>query len=175
MASSPRGAQNARGSRRISASRSRGSSPARGLTADTDGWNLTATVWLTGIPRADLDRSSLTGGESTVFKLTTSAIGLLDRCEPIRDAGQALRDAGHESRSDFEWRPPAFVGLKGTWLGDTHHGPPSGKPRFEEIADASFYRDAAHLRELIRRDAIQGGSNSEELRRLSAKYLRGKA
>jgi hypothetical protein len=91
-----------------------------------------------------------------------------------------------------EWRPPAFVRLKGTWLGDTHLGPPSDTPRFKEIADAflylgpttslttsapspEIYRDATYLRELIRRDAIQGGTNSQELRRLSAKYLRGKA
>jgi hypothetical protein len=88
-----------------------------------------------------------------------------------------------------EWRPPALVRLKGTWLGDTHVGPPSGTPRFEDIADAflylgpttslttsvpspEIYRDARYLRELIRRDSIQGGANSRELRRLSAKYLR---
>jgi hypothetical protein len=81
--------------------------------------------------------------------------------------------------------------LKGTWLGDTHIGPWSSTPRFEDIADAllylgpattlrtslpspEIYADTAYLRELIRRDAIQGGANSAELRRLRMKYLRGK-
>jgi hypothetical protein len=90
-----------------------------------------------------------------------------------------------------EWRHPALVRLKGTWLGHTHLGPPSGTPRFEDIADAflylgptaslttsvpspEIYRDTAYLRELVRRDGIQGGANSLELRRLSMKYLRGK-
>lgn len=90
-----------------------------------------------------------------------------------------------------EWRRPPVVRLKGTWLGHTHLGPPSGTPRFEDIADAflylrptvslttsvpssEIYRDTAYLRELGRRDGLQGGANSSELRRLSTKYLRGK-
>ena len=90
-----------------------------------------------------------------------------------------------------DWRPPALVHLKGTWLGNTPLGPPASTPRFEEIADAflylgptaslttsvptpEIYRDAEYLRELLRRDAIQGSPNSRELGRLSAKYLRGK-
>lgn len=90
-----------------------------------------------------------------------------------------------------QWPHPALVRLKGTWLGDTHLGPPSSTPRFEDVADAflylgptaslttsvpspEIYRDTVYLRELIRRDAIQGGANSPELRRLSTKYLRGK-
>jgi hypothetical protein len=85
-----------------------------------------------------------------------------------------------------KWQPPAFARLKGTWLGNMHVGPPSNTPRFEDIADAflylgptaslttsvpspEIYRDSAYLRELVRRDTIQGGANSAELRRLSAR------
>jgi len=87
------------------------------------------------------------------------------------------------------WRPPVMVGLKGTWLGSTPVGPP-GTPRLEDLADAflylgpttslttsrpspDIYRDRTYLRELLRRDAIQGGANSNELRQLSAKFLEG--
>jgi hypothetical protein len=89
-----------------------------------------------------------------------------------------------------QWRYPSLVRLKGTWLGHTHLGPPFGTPRFEDIADAflylgptaslttsvpssEIYRDTAYLRELVRRDGLQGGANSPELRRLSTKYLAG--
>jgi len=89
------------------------------------------------------------------------------------------------------WQPPVLVGLKGTWLGDTTIGPP-GTPRLEDLADAflylgattslrtsrpspEIYRDRTYLRELIRRDAIQGGANSSELRRLSAMFLEGRS
>ena len=90
-----------------------------------------------------------------------------------------------------EWRPPALARLKGTWLGDAHVGPASSTPRFEDIADAflylgprstlttslpseEIYRDTAYLRELVRRDENQGGTNSRELQRLSTKYTQGK-
>jgi hypothetical protein len=90
-----------------------------------------------------------------------------------------------------EWRPPVLIPLRGTRLGSTHVGPPSNTPRFEELADAflylgpmpslttsvpspRIYRDTAYLTELLRRDAIQGGANSAELRRLSAMYLPAK-
>jgi hypothetical protein len=85
------------------------------------------------------------------------------------------------------WRPPVLVALKGTWLGNTHV-----PPRLEDLADAflylgattslrtsrpspEIYRDRTYLRELLRRDAIQGGANSNELRRLSAMFLEGKS
>jgi len=97
----------------------------------------------------------------------------------------------HLDRRLADWQPPALAHLKGTWLGDAHIGPRSSTPRFEDIADAllylgpattlrtslpspEIYADTAYLRELIRRDAIQGGANSAELRRLRMKYLRGK-
>jgi len=86
------------------------------------------------------------------------------------------------------WRPPVLVRLKGTSLGAIHVGPPTQTPRFDEIADAFLYlgpssslttsvpapetyADAAYLRELLRRDAIQGGPNAAELQRLSARFL----
>lgn len=89
------------------------------------------------------------------------------------------------------WRPPVLVGLNGTWLGKAHVGPPADTPLLENLADSflylgpttslttsvpspEIYRDAAYLRELIRRDAIQGGANATELRRLSAMFLDGK-
>src|SRR5262245_42273640 len=91
------------------------------------------------------------------------------------------------------WHPPVLVlGLKGTWLGNAHVGPPADTPRLENLADSflylgpttslttsvpspEIYRDAAYLRELIRRDGIQGGANADELRRLSAMFLEGKS
>jgi len=89
------------------------------------------------------------------------------------------------------WRPPVFFRLKGTSLGAIHVGPPTQTPRLDEIADAFLYlgppsslttsvpapptyADATYLRELLRRDAIQGGANAAELRRLSAQFLHGR-
>jgi hypothetical protein len=85
-----------------------------------------------------------------------------------------------------------LVRLKGTWLGRSHVGPSTDAPRFEDLADAflylgatmslttsvpsaEIYRDVTYLRELIRRDGIQGGANSIELRRLRAMFLEGKS
>jgi len=90
------------------------------------------------------------------------------------------------------WRPPALVRLKGTWLGKSHVGPSTDAPRFEDLADAflylgatmslttsvpssEVYRDVAYLRELIRRDGIQGGANAIELQRLSDLFLQRKS
>ena len=89
------------------------------------------------------------------------------------------------------WLPPAMARLKGTWLGDAHVGPPSDTPRLEDLADVflylgptasltystpsqEIYRNTVYLRELLRRNVIQGGANTEELRRLRTKYLDGK-
>lgn len=89
------------------------------------------------------------------------------------------------------WRPPVLLRLKGTSLGAIHVGPPTQTPRLDEIADAFLYlgpasslttsvpapltyADTAYLRELLRRDAIQGGPNAAELRRLSARFLNGR-
>lgn len=89
------------------------------------------------------------------------------------------------------WPPPVFLRLKGTSLGAIHVGPPTQTPRLDEIADAFLYlgppsslttsvpapltyADTAYLRELLRRDAIQGGANAAELRRLSARFLNGR-
>jgi hypothetical protein len=86
------------------------------------------------------------------------------------------------------WHAPALARIAGTWLGQSHIGPPSVTPRFEGFADAflylgpttslttsrpdsAMYADTAYLRELLRRDAIQGGANAAELKRLSERYL----
>jgi hypothetical protein len=88
------------------------------------------------------------------------------------------------------WQPPLVFGLKDTWLGAVHVGPP-GTPRLEELVDAflylgppsslttsspapEIYADTAYLRELLRRDEIQGGANDAELRQLSARFLNGR-
>ena len=87
------------------------------------------------------------------------------------------------------WPRPALARLKGTWLGAAHVGPPLGTPRLEDLADAflylgpttsltnskpspEIYRDTAYLRELLRRNAIQGGANTAELEGLAAMYLK---
>jgi hypothetical protein len=86
------------------------------------------------------------------------------------------------------WRPPVVIPLRGTWLGAAHVGPASQTPSLEALADAflylgptsslttsvpapEIYADTTYLRELLRRDALQGGANSAELRRLSARFL----
>ena len=88
------------------------------------------------------------------------------------------------------WRPPVLARLKGTWLGDLHLGPPLSTPRLADLADVFLYlgppasltsstpspetyRDTAYLRELLRRNDIQGGANTTELQRLKARYLHG--
>lgn len=82
------------------------------------------------------------------------------------------------------WRPPLLVKLKGTFAGQLHVGPSDDTPRLEELADEflylgpapsmtisrpndAIYQDAAYMRELLRRDKIQGGANTLELRRLA--------
>lgn len=86
------------------------------------------------------------------------------------------------------WRPPIVVPLKGTVLGAMHLGPPSETPRLGDLADAflylgptsslttsapaaQLYTDTAYLRELLRRDAMQGGANASELRALRRRFL----
>lgn len=88
------------------------------------------------------------------------------------------------------WEPPLVFGLKGTWLGAVNVGPP-GTPRLEQLVDAflylgplssltsstpapEIYADTTYLRELLRRDAIQGGANAAELHQLSARFLNGR-
>jgi hypothetical protein len=87
------------------------------------------------------------------------------------------------------WVKPTLARLKGTWLGATAVGPPGQSPTLEQLADSflylgpteslttsipsqSVYRDATYLRELLRRDQIEGGSNATELARLRQKYLK---
>ena len=89
------------------------------------------------------------------------------------------------------WRPPVVVPLKGTVLGAMHLGPASETPRLGDLADAflylgptsslttsapppELYADTVYLRELLRRDAIQGGANSAELRALRRRFLAGR-
>lgn len=86
------------------------------------------------------------------------------------------------------WRPPVLIRLGGTALGAMHLGPPSETPRLADLADAflylgptsslttsapapELYSDTAYLRELLRRDAIQGGANASELRVLRRRFL----
>lgn len=81
------------------------------------------------------------------------------------------------------WKNPSLAVLRGTWLGATGAGPANGSPRMQELADAllylgpiaaqteskpsdDLYRDHAYLRELLRRDRIQGRHNRVELERL---------
>jgi hypothetical protein len=86
------------------------------------------------------------------------------------------------------WRKPALARLQGTWLGASAVGPP-GTPTLEQLADSflylgptqslktsipahSIYRDVTYLRELLRRDQIEGGFNATELAHLRHKYLK---
>jgi hypothetical protein len=90
-----------------------------------------------------------------------------------------------------DWRPPVLARLKGTWLGDLHAGPPADTPRLADLAGEflylgpttsltsstpppAIYSDPVYLRELLRRNEIQGGANTPELERLRARYLGGK-
>src|SRR5262249_38080051 len=78
---------------------------------------------------------------------------------------------------------------RGTSLGQAHSGPAAQGPSLESLADAflylgptaslttstpapEIYADTAYLRELLRRDAIQGGMNAAELHRLSVRFLK---
>ena len=87
------------------------------------------------------------------------------------------------------WAPPVVLRLKGTSLGRVHGGPGGKAPTLESLADAflyvgptaslttstpapEIYADTAYLRELLRRDAIQGGMNASELRRLATRFLK---
>jgi hypothetical protein len=80
------------------------------------------------------------------------------------------------------WKTPSLALLQGNWLGATAVGPKES-PRMEELADAllylgpvgvqtlskppdELYRAPAYLRELLRRDQIEGGHNRAELERL---------
>ena len=82
------------------------------------------------------------------------------------------------------WRPPLLVNVNGTIVGRWHVGPSGEGPRLEELADEflylgpaasmtisrpndAIYQDSAYMRELLRRDKIQGGANTLELRRLA--------
>src|SRR5439155_25879171 len=81
-----------------------------------------------------------------------------------------------------QWRPPLLARLKGTSLGDLHAGPSASGPRLAALAgeflylgriasltsstpSRDIYRDPLYMRELLRRDEIQGGANTAELRR----------
>jgi hypothetical protein len=87
------------------------------------------------------------------------------------------------------WPAPALALLKGTWLGATAIGEPGTSPPMQELADAllylgtvaseryskppdTLYADPAYLRELLRRDRIQGGFNRTELQRLARSRVR---
>ena len=84
-------------------------------------------------------------------------------------------------------RFPAVLPLEGTRLGAIGIGLP--KPTLGELADAFLYlgpesslttskpdplvySDTVYLRELLRRDGIQGGANAKELDRLSKRFLK---
>ena len=90
--------------------------------------------------------------------------------------------SGIDARLEL-WPKPSLVLLQGTWLGLTAVGEPGNSPRMQELADAllyvgavasqteskpvdAIYADPAYLRELLRRDRIQGGHNKSELQRL---------
>jgi hypothetical protein len=113
-----------------------------------------------------------------------------------RHPGASLRITADWPSSDHDarlarWAPPVLLPLEGTWLGALHLGPPSQTPTLEKIADAFLYlgptrslttsipaaetyADTAYLRELLRRDSIQGGNNAAELRGLEERFLTGR-
>jgi len=87
------------------------------------------------------------------------------------------------------WTKPAVALLKGTWLGATNVGPPGQSPTLEQLADGflylgptrrltvskpapQLYGDPMYLRELLRRDQIQGGFNASELEQLRKTFLK---
>ncbi len=86
------------------------------------------------------------------------------------------------------WPVPSMAAMRGTWLGSTHLGAGEG-PKLEDIADSflylgpmrslreskpplQLYRDPAYMRELARRDTIQGGYNRTELEDLNRRLRR---
>jgi hypothetical protein len=86
------------------------------------------------------------------------------------------------------WPIPSLARLPHTWLGGAYVGP-AGTPRLEDLADAflylgpiaslttstpspDLYRDTTYLRELLRRNAIQGGANTSELEVLRKRFLK---
>jgi hypothetical protein len=87
------------------------------------------------------------------------------------------------------WPKPAMALLKGTWLGAINVGPSGQSPTLEQLADAflylgstrrltiskpapQLYSDGEYLRELLRRDQIQGGFNASELEQLRKRFLK---
>jgi hypothetical protein len=87
------------------------------------------------------------------------------------------------------WVPPTLFDLRGTSLGQAHSGASAQGPLLGSLADAflylgataalttstpapEIYADTAYLRELLRRDAIQGGMNAGELHRLAVRFLK---
>jgi hypothetical protein len=89
------------------------------------------------------------------------------------------------------WQNPAYAVLKGSWLGTAAVGPRGQTPTLEQLADGflylgpttrltnsrpspRIYSDAAYLRELRRRNEIQGGSNTSELNRLQRMSVKGR-
>jgi hypothetical protein len=90
------------------------------------------------------------------------------------------------------WSPPTLLSLRGTSLGEAHSGQAAQGPSLESLADAflylgptaslttstpapEIYADTTYLRELLRRDAIQGGMNAAELHRLAARFLKSES
>ena len=103
-------------------------------------------------------------------------------------SGYLIRDLEAHFTS---WMKPSLVFVKGTWLGAAHVGELNNSPKLEELTDAflylgpaksmkesrpslEIYRDQSYLRELLRRDEIQGGFNKSELVGLRKKFLKGK-
>ena len=89
------------------------------------------------------------------------------------------------------WQNPAYAVLKGTWLGAAAVGPRGQTPTLEQLADGflylgptarltnsrpspRIYSDTVYLRELRRRNKIQGGSNTSELNRLQRMSVKGR-
>jgi hypothetical protein len=87
------------------------------------------------------------------------------------------------------WKKPSLAALSGTWVGRSTIGPPGQSPTLERLADGflylgptwrmttstpapQLYSDKEYLRELIRRDQIQGGIDAAELEPLRRKYLK---
>ena len=89
------------------------------------------------------------------------------------------------------WENPVYTVLKGTWLGAAAVGPRGQTPTLEQLADGflylgpttrltnsrpspRIYGDTVYLRELRRRNEIQGGSNTSELNRLQRMSVKGR-
>jgi hypothetical protein len=117
---------------------------------------------------------------------------ILERRHPHRvfliwphNGGWAIDDVEPRLSS---WPVPSMALLKGTWLGALPAIPDPDGPRLADLTDAflylgpiqsltvanpsvELYRDKNYLHELIRRDAIQGGMNRQELDRLRRRFL----